>query len=237
MSNTANPIQPSPSRSSSFHLIATLGGIAILSGFLVVLTFQLTLPRIEHNKKVALEKAIFKVLPEAATRQNFYLDENGLKALPEEASDEANVFAGYDAEGNLTGLAMEAAARGYQDTVKILYGYSPQTECVIGFTVLESRETPGLGDKVETDPAFLANFDCLQAKLTDDQTAVANPIETVKHGKKTQPWQIDGISGATVTSTAIGNALQNSTAEMLPLYARHQQEFPRDIDPVSQNVP
>jgi electron transport complex protein RnfG len=91
--------------------------------------------------------------------------------------------------------------------------------------VLESRETPGLGDKVETDPDFLANFNCLDAALDPDGTAVANPIVTVKNGKKTDPWQIDGISGATVTSAAIGNGLRKSTVEMLPLLARHRDSL------------
>ena len=43
-----------------------------------------------------------------------------------------------------------------------------------------------------------------------------NPIETVKHGKKTNPWQIDGISGSTVSSKAVGKALRESTTKMVP---------------------
>ena len=126
---------------------------------------------------------------------------------------------------------MEASARGYQDVVKILYGYSPKTECVIGITVLESRETPGLGDKVETDPTFLENFTCLNAKLSEDGTTVLHPIETVKHGKKTESWQIDAISGATITSTAIGRALKDSTRSMLPLLAQHRGSLQMTLEP------
>ena len=189
----------------------------MLSGLLVVMTSQLTLPRITLNKQRALERAIFAVLPEATTRTNYHLDESGMELLPEEAFAEANVFAGYDKDGNLAGLAMEASARGYQDVVTILFGYSLESECVVGITVLQSPETPGLGDKVETDPGFLANFECLEARLNEAGTAMANEIITVKNGKKTDPWQIDGISGATVTSTAIGTALRQSTNEMIPL--------------------
>ena len=94
-------------------------------------------------------------------------------------------------------------------------------------TVLESTETPGLGDRVETDPAFLANFDCLDARLNEDKTAMRNEITTVKHGKKNQPWQIDGISGATITSTAIGNALRGSTSQMLPLLVENKASLDR----------
>jgi electron transport complex protein RnfG len=89
-------------------------------------------------------------------------------------------------------------------------------------TVLQSTETPGLGDKVSTDPDFLANFDCLEARLNEEGSAMANEIVTVKNGNKTQPWQIDGISGATVTSVAVGTAIRESTNKMLPLLLEHK---------------
>ena len=222
---------PAPAMPSSRSLILVLGGIAMMSGLLVVLTYQLTLPRITLNQQRALERAIFTVLPEATVKSNYLLDESGLAPLSDDDFAKANVFAGYNEEGELTGLAMEASARGYQDVVTILYGYSLKSECVVGITVLASRETPGLGDKVESDPDFLANFDCLDAHLNSDGTAVLNPIETVKNGKKTDPWQIDGISGATVTSKAIGNALQKSTTTMLPLLIRYRDSLAMTLSP------
>ena len=196
-----------------------------MSGLLVVLVVQLTGPRIARNEREALERAVFTVLPGATARSNYVVDESGLTALAAENIDGANVFAGYDKDGNLVGLALEASARGYQDVVKILYGYAPDRECIIGITVLQSTETPGLGDKIESDADFLANFDCLEARVDDGGAALRNEIITVKHGKKTEPWQIDGISGATVTSTAVGNALRESTNRLLPLLARHVDQF------------
>lgn len=228
-----NPI-PAPQLPQSRSLITTLGIIAMLSGFFVVLAYQITLPRITQNKQEALERAVFTVLPSAITRSNYLLDESGLVELPNEDFAKANVFAGYNESGELTGLAMEASARGYQDVVKILYGYSPESQCIVGITVLESRETPGLGDKVDTNPGFLENFTCLDASLNTDSTAVKNPIHTVKHGKKTNAWEIDAISGATITSTAIGNALQSSTSEILPLFAQHKSSLKQSLPPSPQ---
>ena len=218
-------LQTQPATPSSKALIITLGTIAMVSGLLVVLAFQLTAPRIALNKQRALEKAIFTVIPAATTSKNYKLDDSGLVKLADDAIAEANVFAGYDASGKLAGLAMEAGARGYQDIVKILYGYSLESECVIGITVLQSTETPGLGDKVSSDAAFLENFDCLDARLNENASAVANPIHTVKNGTKTGAWQIDGISGATVTSTAIGNALRESTSVSLPQLAKFKDSL------------
>lgn len=210
-----------PKLPSSGKLIATLAGIAMMSGLLVVMTYQLTKPRIMQNQQDALERAVFSVLEGATTRANFYIDTEGLSERPGDDIGGSNLFAGYDEDGNLVGLALEASARGYQDVVKILYGYNPETECIVGITVLQSTETPGLGDKISKDPDFLANFDCLEAKLNEARDAVAHEIVTVKNGKKEHPWQIDGISGATVTSTAVGDALRNSTKEMLVLIHQH----------------
>ena len=44
---------------------------------------------------------------------------------------------------------------GYQDVIRVLYGYSFAEEAVVGIRVLESKETPGLGTRIETDPDFL----------------------------------------------------------------------------------
>lgn len=222
MSDQTTTLPETPTMPKSRSLIMALASIAMTSGLLVVLTFQVTFPRIALNKQRALEKAIFAVLPGAATHSNFLLDGSTLEALPADAFDQANVFAGYNESDELVGLAMEASSRGYQDVVKILYAYSPESQCIVGITVLQSSETPGIGDKVETDPAFLKNFECLDASLSPDGSGLANEIVTVKQGKKTQAWQIDGISGATITSNAIGKALNQGANAMLPELARNQ---------------
>jgi electron transport complex protein RnfG len=80
---------------------------------------------------------------------------------------------------------------------------------IIGLQVLSSNETPGLGDKIEKDPDFRANFTALDASLKQE-------IVTVKNGEKTEPWQIDGISGATVSSKAVGKALNESAQFWIP---------------------
>ena len=210
----------------SLRLVMTLGGIAMISGLLVAMTSQVTKEPIKRNRREALEKAVFRVLPQATSRRSFRLSEQGLEVLPEERESEANLYAGYGADGKLAGIAMEASARGYQDVVKILYGYSPESRCITGMTVLQSSETPGLGDRVETDPDFQANFDALDASLDSAGVGLANAIVTVKHGNKTHPWQIDAISGATVTSAAIGTALNESASQQLPLLHRHEDALP-----------
>ena len=93
--------------------------------------------------------------------------------------------------------------------------------------VLDSKETPGLGDKIESEPHFLANFEKLDATVAPDGETLLNPIVTVKQGEKTEPWQIDGITGATITSEAIGKLLNNSANDWIPALQKNQAEFSR----------
>ncbi len=223
-----------PDMPSSGRLIATLAVIAMLSGFFVVLVYQATLERIALNHREYLERAVFTVLPGATVRVNFSLSEAGLQRLPDDAVGDANVFAGYNDDGTLVGVALQASARGYADVIRILYGYAPDREAIVGFTVLQSSETPGLGDKIETDPAFLRNFENLQARLNEEGTALENDIVTVKQSTKTEDWQIDGITGATVSAVAVGRALRESANEMLPLLAIHHNKL---ADPPRPSAP
>lgn len=219
-----SPLQAQlPAPISSLRMIQVLGGIAMLSGFLVVLTYQLTLPRIELNKQRAIERAVFQVVPGAVERRDFLVDEHGVRPASAGGTG-TRVYGAYDAEGKLKGIAAEAAARGYQDVVRILYGYELGCQCITGFAVLQSTETPGLGDKITKDAKFLANFP-LDARVSADARTLANAIVTVKHGKKTAPWQIDAISGATITSTAVGKALDGSAQTLVPQLQAGKSSF------------
>ena len=65
-------------------------------------------------------------------------------------------------------------------------------------------------------PKTVANFVGLDVKLRQDLAALANEVKAVKHGTKSNPWQIDAIAGATVTSRAVGKAINDSAQLLLP---------------------
>ena len=212
-----NPMA-TPSLPSSWHMIRALGGVGVLCSLLIAVTFQQTLPIITRNKAEALQKAVFNVLPGATARSSFRLDSEG-QIQPgggRATHGDRLVYAGYDDHGDLVGIAIEASGQGFQDVIRLLYGYSPAREAVIGMEVLESKETPGLGDKILKDASFLANFEALDAALTAAGT-LRNPIEVVKHGRKQRPWQIDGITGATISSVAVGAIIGASAEQTLPV--------------------
>lgn len=202
---------------SSRALVATLGLVATLCGILIVSAYQGTLEAVTANKRIALERAVFKVIPGAATMKEFVATADGVTT----AGTGETFYAAYDQAGALKGIAAEAGASGYADVVRILYAWDPDRQAVTGMGVIAMRETPGIGDKIITDPAFLANFEALDARLDGAGKALANPIRVVKHGSKRNPWEIDAISGATVTSKAVGKGINESAQRLLPKLAPH----------------
>ncbi len=221
MSSSTDQAQTQP-QTPSLAMLRTLGGIAMLSGLLVVLVFQFTQPIIEENKRIAIEKAVSRVIPGAVSKKDFLLSAEGL--FPADGSKTATgekIYAGYGVNGELKGIALEAAATGYQDVIRILYGYNQDCQCVTGIKVLKMAETPGLGDKIAFDPEWLKNFEALDARLNNQKSGLENAIVTVKSGTKREQWEIDSISGATISSKAIGRMINDSGQRMFPLIIKH----------------
>lgn len=216
----STPENQVPELPSSARLITTLATVAMISGLLVVLVYEFTKPIIAENQRLATERAIFKVLPAAKTRLTYVVKQDKLVLADDKTLGEL-IYAGYDNKHKLVGIALNAAAQGYQDTVKLLYGYHPENGCITGFNVLKSTETPGFGTKITTDTDFLANFKCLNAQVNVTQSGLANIIKTVRHGTKQHDWEIDAISGSTITSNTIGRMLNKSGQALHPVIARN----------------
>ncbi|MBF0280171.1 MAG: FMN-binding protein [SAR324 cluster bacterium] len=206
---------PQESHPSSFRLIATLGIAGLFSGLVLVGVYLSTLPIIEANKAKALKEAVFHVVPGCQSFQTL-LFVNG-KLLLEKAENSENkekqsgevekIFACYDQEKVLQGFAIPGSEPGFQDLIQGIFGYQAEKKIIIGFEVLESRETPGLGDKIIKDKNFIANFTAL---------SVVPELVPVKPGSKQKKNQVETITGATISSKAVVRLLQNSINRWRP---------------------
>ncbi|MEO2052918.1 MAG: RnfABCDGE type electron transport complex subunit G [Allomuricauda sp.] len=223
MSEASNIKMQNPANSKK--MLLAMVGIGVISAFLIVMSFELTLPRVTRLKAEALEKAIFEVLPGTVNTQAFGVTADGkLFEIQEGDKPETTLYAGYDSDGKLVGYAVEASGQGYADVIRVLYGYDPAKQTIIGFQVLESKETPGLGDKIAKDEQFQNNFKALDVRISEDGQ-LRNKIITVKQGQKQNDWEIDGITGATISSRAVGNILGESTSNVVPvLYENYKKE-------------
>lgn len=208
--------QPATSAWSMYRAIV---GIGALCALLIVTVYQTTAARIRENQAEFLATAVDRVLPAAQSTIAVAVAAGGRLEQSDGTAD-LPVFLGYDADGKLVGAVVTAQGMGYQDNVRVLYAYSFEHEAIVGMQVLDSKETPGLGDRIEKEPHFLANFERLDVSLSADGNALLHPIATVKQGAKVAAWQIDGITGATISSEAVGNILRESAGKWVPILRR-----------------
>jgi electron transport complex protein RnfG len=208
MSTEAVGQPPAP---SSLRLVMTLAIAGLVSGVAIIGIYESTLPTITANKARELREAVFKVLPDDVSRMQPLVYRDGtFMTVAEPEKDEPVVYGGYDDQGDFVGYAMPGAGPGFQDTIGLLYGYLPGEKKVVGMEILESRETPGLGDKIYKDADFVAEFSDL---------SVEPEIVSMKKGTTTQPNHVDAITGATISSKAVVriiNETHESWAEQLP---------------------
>lgn len=100
-----------------------------------------------------------------------------------------------DASGNVIGHIFSATSKdGYGGNIKISVGMTSEG-VITGLGFLEIAETPGLGMNA-TNPEFKDQF---QGKSSDSLV--------VKKGGASADNEIDAISGATITSDAVTNAV------------------------------
>ena len=227
MNSTPQPVLPSFGQ--NWRMVRTLVGIGTICGLIIVSVFQVTKPVIAYNKAVALQQAVFAVVANAHKKVTYQYNADDKFTIISEGDPvdekQPQLHVAYNQDNELVGFAITGSGMGFQDTIELIYGYAPELNAIIGYQVLTSRETPGLGTRIETDKVFLENFKQLDVSLNASQDALAHPIETVKPGKKTQPWQIDTITGATISSKAVADILQNSASYWIPLITKHIQVF------------
>lgn len=189
------------------RMILTLGAFGLASGAAISAAYTFTLPTIRRNQAEALERAVLRVLPGATSRRALVVRDGRL--VPWDSAEPPPpdaVFAGHDGE-RLVGYAVPAEGPGFQDTIRLLYGLDPRRLRIIGLEILESRETPGLGDKIFKDAQWLACFKDL---------GVEPQVVGVKEAPAA-PNEVDMISGATVSSKAVISIVNAANARWLRL--------------------
>lgn len=193
---------------SSTRLLATLGGAGAVAGLLIVLVYDVTLPTVEANRAARLDTAIRQVLPGTARYDTLYLLQGTLVgSLPQGVDGRTleKIYAGVDASRRPVGYAVPARKPGFQDAIDVIVGFDPARPGTLGLVVLGSRETPGLGDKIES-PEWLAQFE--DAEI---------PLSAVKSGQSETPADVDMITGATISSRTVIAAVNEAVARWAPL--------------------
>jgi electron transport complex protein RnfG len=171
--------------------------------------YHATLPAIEANRAAAEREAVNEVLRSPARFETLFDVDGRLVTEPPAGRDSKRlpkVFRGYDAEGRVVGYAVVASATGYADQVTVMFGWDVAANRLLGMTVLESRETPGLGDKVGK-PDFTS-------RVVGRETPLVGVKTTERKGN---PGEVDTITGATISSRAVIKAINEGVTRWGPV--------------------
>ena len=210
--------RPAPATETpSWKLVALMTAAGALAGLLLVSAYDLTLPRIEHHQGEVMQLAIREVLKAPARFDTLYAHGDRLVKSPPSGTDmkkAERVYLGYDASGRWVGYAVRATENGFQDPVTVMFGYDAAAHTVIAMRVIASKETPGLGDKIMKDSAFVNGF-----------VDAAAPVVGVKAGRATgDRHEVEMITGATISSRAVIRIVDNAIARWQPLMDAYQEE-------------
>ena len=175
-----------------------LVAVAVITGGILAWCNQVTKGPIEEQAQLTLANGIknvmgvadLKVVASDSVKQNI-----GGKDLA------FVVHKTTDASGQPLGAAVESTVGGFGGDLKVLVGFGTDGE-VLGYTILQTAETPGLGAKA--DKWFQKDGKgCIVGK----QMSSDKPLTVSKDG-----GDIDAITASTITSRAFLKAVNQAYA-------------------------
>ena len=106
-----------------------------------------------------------------------------------------------EGDGTLHLIVLPISGTGYQSTIQAMVALEADLNTIAGLTITEQGETPGLGSRIE-DSAWQAQWPGKEIADADGEIVIS-----VVRGQASGPHEVDGITGATRTSSGIGNML------------------------------
>jgi len=125
------------------------------------------------------------------------------------SGEDANIRSVHKAEN---GFVVETVTYGYADEMTVVVGVNNEGK-VTGLVILEAHETLGLGSKALTDHVFLSQFlnrSGSFAVASHDADAFSGA--TAEAEPEGDSVEVDGITGATVTSKAVVRCVNSAVA-------------------------
>lgn len=178
-----------------------LGAAAAVCVAILSLVNQQTAPRISEQRLAAKLAILSEVLPGVEAGQTLLQD---CLQVTDEAllgKNTAQTLYRWRQDGKLSAYIIETTAPdGYSGNIDLIVALTPDGT-VLGSRVLNHKETPGLGDKIEARrSAWIFSFS--GKTVTADN---ANEWAVRKDG-----GNFDQFTGATITPRAVINAVRNA---------------------------
>lgn len=170
-------------------IISKLVLISVVASAVLGATYVPTQEQLRLAEQRQTQETLAQLMPEAEEFEPVYAGEN---------EEEVLYYQAFDSEGNLIGYGFVTEQSGYDDDIKMAAAVDANLENMIGMDILRQAETPGKGSKI-TNPEFKNQFNNL-------------PLDSLALSQNT--GDVDAITGATVSSSAVVTGLNNKITEI-----------------------
>jgi electron transport complex protein RnfG len=173
-----------------------LAGFALITAFILATTDQLTKDRIAESERVAAQRALFEIVPLERHNNDLLVD---LQPIPKQywktlgLSKGGDIYIARHNEQPVAAIIPSVTAEGYSGDIAMIIGVNFDGS-IAGVRVVEHRETPGLGDKVDVKKSdWILEF---------NGKSLTNP-EPSGWAVKKDRGEFDQFTGATITPRAV----------------------------------
>ena len=181
--------------SSLTNMVLVLTGVAVIMGAILAYVNHLTEGPIALQKQKALDDGIKTVM---ACNDLVVTNVDTVRQNDAKGKEMAfTIYQAKDAQDKDLGAAVESTTMGFGGDLKILVGFDPEGN-ILGYTLLEHAETPGLGAKADKWFQKGEKGDIIGK-------SPAKPLTVSKDG-----GQVDAITASTITSRAFLLAVNNA---------------------------
>jgi electron transport complex protein RnfG len=178
----------------------TLAVIAAICTALVAATYRLTSERIAENARLLLERSLAPAL--GATGYDGSLTDSVLVLQPPHGlpgNGPATIYRVFTDGRPAAALFVVTAMDGYSGPIRLVVGLDP-AGVVTGLRILEHRETPGLGDRIESARSdWVYQF---------DGRSLGNP-EPGRWAIRGDGGDFDQLTGASITPRSVTKAVRD----------------------------
>ena len=177
-----------------------VGFFAVIGATLVGLSYVATADRIAQNEREALLAQMNAILPQDQYDNLLLQDYVDIQAPSSLGTGQTRVYRARK-EGSPVALILSpVVANGYSGDVNLIVGIGVDGR-LAGVRALSHRETPGLGDKIDTEKSpWILSF---------NDKSLGNPVED-KWKVRRDGGVFDQFTGATITPRGVVNAVRKT---------------------------
>ncbi len=184
--------------SSLKNMLLSLTAIALIAAGLMASLYSVTSEPIQKSKEQKSVEAIKAVLP-------------AFDKIENDTANGLNIYKAYKADGQFIGAAVESMSKnGFGGEIKVMVGFDSQGN-ITEYSVLEQKETPGLGTKMvtwfrpqtEKKKSLLETIFHYEVKTAEKQSSIIGKNPAVnKMTVSKDGGEIDAITASTISSRA-----------------------------------